>query len=58
VNKNVPDYALMVGIPAKQIGWMSQHGEQLALPLTGKAQTKCPHTGKIYILENQSLKIN
>ena len=33
VNKDVPDYALMVGVPAKQIGWMSEYGEQLNLPL-------------------------
>ena len=56
VNKNVPDYALMVGVPARQIGWMSEHGEQLDLPLTGTAKTKCPHAGKIYQLENNSLK--
>lgn len=56
VNKNVPDYALMVGVPARQIGWMSQYGEQLELPLTGNGQTKCPHTGKIYRLENNVLR--
>ena len=56
VNKNVPDYALMVGVPARQIGWMSQHGEQLDLPLTGTARTKCPFTGKTYQLENNILK--
>lgn len=36
VNKDVPAYALMVGVPARQIGWMSEHGEQLDLPLTGQ----------------------
>lgn len=58
VNKNVPDYALMVGVPAKQIGWMSQHGEQLNLPLTGEAQAQCPHTGKTYTLKNKILTTN
>lgn len=50
VNKNVPDYALMVGVPARQIGWISEYGERLDLPLTGNAQTTCPHTGDIYQL--------
>lgn len=52
INKDVPAYALMVGVPAKQIGWMSQYGEALDLPLTGSAQTKCQHTGDTYTLEN------
>ncbi len=50
VNKNVPDYALMVGVPARQIGWMSEFGEQLDLPLSGDAETVCPHSGKRYRL--------
>ena len=50
VNKDVPDYALMVGVPARQIGWVSQYGEQLDLPLTGDAQTTCPHTQQRYVL--------
>ena len=50
VNKNVPDYALMVGVPARQIGWMSEFGEQLDLPLCGNAETVCPQSGKRYQL--------
>lgn len=50
VTKDVPSYALMVGVPARQIGWMSQHGEQLDLPLAGRAQATCPHTGQRYVL--------
>ena len=50
VNKNVPDYALMVGVPAQQIGWISEYGERLDLPLTGNAQSTCPHTGAVYQL--------
>ena len=57
VNKNVPDYALMVGVPAKQIGWMSEYGEQLDLPLNGNAEIKCPHTGKTYSLEGNYLRL-
>lgn len=52
INKNVPPYALMAGVPAKQIGWMSQHGERLALPLSGDGETTCPVTGMKYKLQN------
>jgi UDP-2-acetamido-3-amino-2,3-dideoxy-glucuronate N-acetyltransferase len=55
VNKNVPDYALMVGVPARQIGWMSEFGEQLDLPLIGDAETVCPHSGKRYQLSSAGL---
>jgi UDP-2-acetamido-3-amino-2,3-dideoxy-glucuronate N-acetyltransferase len=50
VNKDVPAYALMVGIPARQIGWVSEYGEQLELPVTGNAQAACPNTGQRYVL--------
>ena len=50
INKDVPAYALVVGVPAKQIGWMSEFGEQLDLPVTGQAQTHCQHTNTVYIL--------
>jgi UDP-2-acetamido-3-amino-2,3-dideoxy-glucuronate N-acetyltransferase len=52
VNKNVPDYALVVGAPARQIGWMSEFGEQLDLPLVGDGDAVCAHTGKIYTMRN------
>ena len=50
VNKDVPAYALVVGVPARQIGWVSQHGEKLNMPLTGNAQSVCPQTGQSYTL--------
>lgn len=53
INKDVPAYALMVGVPAKQIGWMSEFGEQLDLPLEGEAQVACEHTGAIYRLNGK-----
>ncbi|OOE73667.1 acyltransferase [Salinivibrio sp. ML290] len=56
INKDVQAYALMVGVPAKKIGWMSEYGEQLDLPLTGNAQTTCPHTGDIYQLTDSVLE--
>ncbi|TDT43453.1 UDP-2-acetamido-3-amino-2,3-dideoxy-glucuronate N-acetyltransferase [Halospina denitrificans] len=52
INKDVLAYALMVGVPAKQIGWMSEYGEQLDLPLNGDAETTCPHTGARYTLRD------
>lgn len=57
VNKDVPAYALMVGVPARQIGWMSEFGEQLDLPLHGSAQATCPHTGRTYVLQNGQLNL-
>ncbi|WP_417449444.1 acyltransferase [Kordiimonas sp.] len=56
VNKDVPAYALMVGVPAKQIGWMSEFGEKLDLPIEGEAITVCPHTGTRYALEGKTLR--
>lgn len=50
INRDVKPYALMVGVPARQIGWMSQHGERLALPLTGQSTARCPATGEQYEL--------
>ena len=55
INKDVPAYALMVGVPAKQIGWMSEFGEQLDLPLTGNAESVCAHTGAIYRLSGSTV---
>ena len=56
VNKDVKPYALMVGVPARQIGWMSEYGEQLKLPLDGSGYAHCSKTGEKYIL-NQGLLI-
>jgi UDP-2-acetamido-3-amino-2,3-dideoxy-glucuronate N-acetyltransferase len=50
VNKDVPDFALVLGVPARQRGWMSAYGEQLDLPLYGEASVTCPHTGDVYTL--------
>lgn len=52
INKNVPAFALMVGVPAKQIGWMSRFGERLPLPLQGNASAACAHTGERYELKD------
>lgn len=57
VNKDVPPFALVVGVPARQIGWMSRFGEQLDLPITGDAEDRCMHTGDIYRLQDGRVSI-
>ncbi|HTT08215.1 MAG TPA: acyltransferase [Gammaproteobacteria bacterium] len=52
VNRDVPDYSLVVGVPAKQIGWISRHGERLDLPLVGVGEAHCPRTREVYRLQN------
>lgn len=51
VNRDVPDYALMVGLPARQIGWMSEFGEQLDLPVIGSGEAICEVSGTKYVLD-------
>lgn len=50
VTRDVPDYALVLGVPARLVGWMSRFGERLALPLEGDAEAVCPRTGERYRL--------
>ena len=50
VNHAVPDYALVVGVPGMQIGWMSEFGEQLEMPLSGDAEAVCSASGDRYRL--------
>jgi len=57
VNKDVPAYALMVGVPARQIGWMSEYGEKIDLPVTGNAQTTCEYTGQKYQLKDSQVTV-
>jgi UDP-2-acetamido-3-amino-2,3-dideoxy-glucuronate N-acetyltransferase len=54
VTKNVPDFALLVGNPAKQIGWVSEYGHRLVFD--EKNTANCPETKEIYIFENDSVK--
>lgn len=55
INKDVPDFALMAGVPAKQIGWMSRYGERINLPLRGSGEYLCPHTQDRYVLDGIEL---
>jgi len=52
VNRDVADYALVVGVPARQVGWISEYGERLSLPLTGAGEATCGGDGSRYRLES------
>ena len=56
VNRNVKPYALMVGVPARQVGWMSRCGEKLEKPTPGVGEVACPVTGEKYELSDRSCR--
>lgn len=56
ITSDVPAYALVAGVPARQIGWMSEHGERLDLPLIGRAEAKCPATQIAYLLDGSEVR--
>jgi len=58
VNKDVPPYALVAGVPARQVGWMSAFGERLPLPILGDGEAICPNTGDRYVLSGDTLSRN
>ena len=55
VRETLPDFALIVGNPGRQIGWISAYGEKLKLPLKGEATDICPYTGDIYELRGKTV---
>ena len=55
INRDVKPYAMMAGVPARQIGWMSRYGERIDLPLTGSGEWTCPATGDRYRLDGGEL---
>lgn len=55
ITRDVPDFALMMGVPARQTGWMSAFGERIDLPLTGTGEAVCIHTGDVYTLSGARL---
>jgi UDP-2-acetamido-3-amino-2,3-dideoxy-glucuronate N-acetyltransferase len=54
VTRNVPDYALVVGNPARQAGWMSEYGHKLNFDLEKRAI--CPESGEQYVLRNRKVE--
>ena len=57
VTADVPDFALVLGVPARRVGWMSKHGERLALPAQGRGEARCPATGERYVLDGDTLSL-
>lgn len=57
VTRDVPDYALIAGVPGRQIGWMSEFGERLPLPIDGDGEAVCGHTGRRYRLSQGILSV-
>jgi UDP-2-acetamido-3-amino-2,3-dideoxy-glucuronate N-acetyltransferase len=60
VSRDVPPYALVVGVPARRIGWMSRHGERLDLPAHCRGEAlfaDCPATGERYRLLGDTLSL-
>ena len=58
VNRDVPAFALMVGVPARHIGWMSRFGERLPLGIKGDGMAVCAHTGDRYVLTQGVLRLD
>ena len=57
VNRDAPNFSLIVGVPGRQIGWMSRFGEKLDLPVEGSGHARCQHTGDLYVLENDKCRL-
>jgi len=55
VTRSVKPFALMVGVPARQVGWMSAYGERVELPLEGQGAWSCRNTGDHYTLQGDQL---
>lgn len=55
--RNVKPYALVAGVSAKQVGWISRHGERIPVPLVGEGCYTCPHTGHHYELNGDVLQV-
>src|SRR5207253_11086772 len=51
-NRDVAPYALVIGVPARHIGWMSRYGSRLDLPLHGNGLARCDETGETYVLRD------
>ena len=50
ITKDVKDFSIMVGNPAKKIGWISSNGHRL------NSDLKCPETGEQFVLEKEILR--
>ncbi len=55
LTKSSQDWSMMVGTPARQVGWVSAFGERIELPLSGSGEWRCRHTGDVYVLNDTEL---
>lgn len=55
LTKDTKDWSLMIGVPARQVGWVSAYGEKIPLSLSGIGEWTCNHTGDRYMLEGEAL---
>jgi len=57
ISKDIPDFALVVGVPGKVVGWVSRAGIRLDLPVAGEGTAVCPETKEMYKIQNNSVTI-
>lgn len=57
ITEDVLPYALVVGVPARHVGWVSRYGERINLPLSGSGSWVCPHTGEAYRLIDERVNV-
>ena len=57
INRDIKPYALVVGVPGRQIGWVNAYGDKLDLPIDGVGHTHCPRSGLLYELSEGQLSI-
>jgi len=57
VNRDVASCALVAGVPARRMGWMSRFGDRLDLPVSGEGRAVCPSTGEVYVLAHDKLTV-
>ena len=55
LTKDSKDWSMMLGSPAREVGWASAYGEKIPLPLVGEGEWTCPHTGDLYVLNDSTM---
>jgi UDP-2-acetamido-3-amino-2,3-dideoxy-glucuronate N-acetyltransferase len=55
LTKTTKDWSLMIGAPARHVGWVSAFGDRVDLPLSGFGEWQCPHTEDVYVLNGVAL---
>ena len=58
ITADVPAYAMLVGVPARQVGWMSRYGGRIGLPVSGSGSWVCPQTGETYVLSDGRMEVS